>query len=135
MKNVDECYIELLQHAATAQENAYSPYSKYKVGAALITKSKKIIVGSNVENASYGLTICAERSAIFSAISQGTKPIDIVAIAISAGGVNFSPCGACRQVIYEMGSEIKVVFRFNGSIIIESIKNLMPYSFGDIYGK
>lgn len=125
----DKAFMDLLAYADTARENAYSHYSNFRVGAALLTRSREVIYGSNVENASYGLTMCAERSAIFAAISQGVSPNDIRAIAISATGENFSPCGACRQVILEMGREIVVIFRFNGKIVAESISSLLPYSF------
>lgn len=125
----DKTNINLLAYADTARENAYCHYSSFRVGAALLTRSGEVICGSNVENASYGLTMCAERSAIFAAISQGVSPNDICAIAISATGENFSPCGACRQVIAEMGSEIVVIFRFSGNIVSESISSLLPYSF------
>ncbi|ACM18947.1 cytidine deaminase [Geotalea daltonii FRC-32] len=129
LNSSDTTYLSLLEKADSARENAYCAYSNFKVGAALLTKSGNIIFGSNVENASYGLTNCAERSAIFAAISRGIKPQEIDAIAISATGENFSPCGACRQVIFEMGSQIAVIFRFNGKVVIERISDLLPYSF------
>lgn len=125
----DTAYARLLQYADRARENAYCAYSDFRVGAALLAKSGEVVCGSNVENASYGLTICAERSAIFAAISKGIKPEDITAIAISASGDNFSPCGACRQVIFEMGPQIDVTFRFIGNIVTERITDLLPYSF------
>lgn len=94
---------KLIAKAFDAQKFSYSPYSNFPVGAALLTKDGKIIQGSNIENASYGLTMCAERNAIFTAYSQGYKKEDIVAIAIVANSEELSsPCGACRQVMSEL---------------------------------
>lgn len=115
--------------AKEAKKNAYSPYSNYKVGAAILVKDGSTFIGCNVENASYGLTMCAERTAIFNAIANGYSKDDFIAIAISASSDNFSPCGACRQVISEFGNNIIVLFEFNEKIIIESSSNLLPYSF------
>ena len=120
---------KLLKLANEAKENAYSPYSSFKVGAALLTKDNNIITGCNVENASYGLTICAERNAIFAAVNQGYKPGDIVAISIAASAKNFSPCGACRQVILEFGKDIEVIFEFDDEVKSVSIQSLLPHSF------
>ena len=89
---------ELLNQAAQARERAYAPYSNYRVGAALLGKSGRVYSACNVENASYGLTICAERAAIFKAISEGEREFDALAVVTSNGG---APCGACRQVFYE----------------------------------
>jgi cytidine deaminase len=90
-------YYELIEQAHQAKENAYSPYSGFKVGATILTKDGKTIDGCNVENAAYGSTMCAERTAIFKAVSMGYKPGDFKAIAIAASGKNFSPCGSCRH--------------------------------------
>jgi len=90
-------YSEIIEAAKHARDNSYSPYSKYKVGAAVIAGSGKIYTGCNIENASFGLTICAERAAVFSAISAGEK--EIAAIAVAAKAVTM--CGACRQVLAE----------------------------------
>ena len=95
----------LLSTAVQASETAYAPYSKFRVGAALLGKNDVIYRGVNVENASYGLTICAERSAVFNAISDGERQFDLIAIA-SPGGV--APCGACRQVLHEFAPDIKI---------------------------
>jgi cytidine deaminase len=98
--------------ARRAMKNAHAPYSKFKVGAALLTTSGKVFVGCNVENASYGMTNCAERTAIFTAVAQLGPKMEIRAIAITNNqGVPCSPCGACRQVIYEFGPEAAVLFR------------------------
>ncbi len=88
----------LLQRAQQVRERAYAPYSKYHVGAALLSTSGKIYTGCNVENASYGLTVCAERNAIFKAVSEGEREFVALAVVTANGG---SPCGACRQVIFE----------------------------------
>lgn len=122
-------YLSLLTTAHKAKEEAYSPYSSYKVGAALLTKDGTIISGCNVENASYGLTMCAERTAIFTAISQGYKPGDFEAIAVAASRDDFSPCGACRQVINEFGDQMTVVFEFKDKIIITNLKDILPFNF------
>jgi cytidine deaminase len=101
----------LLAAARAAMKNAYAPYSHFKVGAALLTAGGDVFVGCNVENASYGLTNCAERTAIFSAVAQVGPKLEIQAIAIvNDHKVPCSPCGACRQVIYEFGPEAIVFF-------------------------
>ena len=97
---------ELLSAAVEVAKKAYAPYSKFRVGAALLGKNDIIYRGANVENASYGLTNCAERSALFSAISAGEHQFDLIAIA-SPGGV--APCGACRQVLHEFAPCIKIL--------------------------
>ena len=104
-KAVSAKLLESLVDAARAvRENAYAPYSNYKVGAAIATKSGKVFVGCNVENASYGLTNCAERTAFFRAIADGCQPGDFVALAVVGDTDNpISPCGACRQVMVELG--------------------------------
>lgn len=122
-------FLELLAEAHQAMENAYCPYSKFQVGAALLTRDEKVITGCNVENASYGLTICAERTAIFKAVSEGYQPGDFIAIAIAASDVNFSPCGACRQVINEFGDNMSVIFEYAGKVVITSLADILPYNF------
>ena len=97
---------ELLSAAVGVAKKAYAPYSKFRVGAALLGKNDIIYRGANVENASYGLTNCAERSAIFNAISDGERQFDLIAIA-SPGGV--APCGACRQVLHEFAPDIQIL--------------------------
>ncbi|MBP6497938.1 MAG: cytidine deaminase [Campylobacteraceae bacterium] len=120
---------ELLKKAHAQKEHAYAPYSHFHVGAVLLMKDGKTIGGCNMENAAYGSTICAERVAIGSAVSQGYKPGDIEAIAIASSGENFSPCGACRQVISEFGHDIKVIFEWNGTVVNSTIKELLNYTF------
>ncbi len=122
-------YTDLLQSAHTAKENAYCRYSGFRVGAALLAKDGTIITGCNVENASYGLTMCAERAAVFKAVSNGYKPGDFEAIAIAAGGTEFSPCGACREVLNEFGNDMVVIFEFGGQLCFNHLKKLLPYGF------
>ena len=126
---MEEKYIKLLSQAHKAKKKAYSPYSGFKVGATILTKDGKIIDGCNVENAAYGSTMCAERTAIFKAVSMGYKPGDFEAIAIASSGDNFSPCGSCRQVINEFGEDIDLVFEWDGAMVIESLKGILPYNF------
>jgi cytidine deaminase len=103
---------QLIEAAHAAFQNAYAPYSKFRVGAALLTANGEVFTGCNVENASYGMSNCAERTAIFSAISQGGPKLEIVAIAVANDHqAPCSPCGACRQVIYEFGPKATVFFR------------------------
>lgn len=119
----------LLAEAHKAKKNAYCRYSNFRVGAALLAKDGVVITGCNVENASYDLTICAERTAIFKAVSMGYKPGDFVAIAIAASADNFSPCGACRQVINEFGNDMNVIFEFGGKTVITTLAEMLPYTF------
>lgn len=95
----------LIQAAVAARAQAYAPYSKYPVGAALLTPDGRIFTGVNVENASYGLTICAERTAVFKAVSEGCRAFVAVAVATENAG---SPCGACRQVLAEFAGDVPV---------------------------
>jgi len=122
-------YKKLLKKAHKAKEHSYSPYSGFKVGATILTKDGKIIDGCNVENAAYGSTMCAERTAIFKAVSMGYKPGDFKAIAIASNGDNFSPCGSCRQVINEFGEDIDLIFEWDSNIVVESLKDILPYNF------
>jgi cytidine deaminase len=120
---------ELFQEAVKAKEYAYAPYSKFKVGAALLTKDGKVYTGCNVECASFGGTNCAERTAIFKAISEGNKDFEAIAIASDNGMFTF-PCGICRQVIFEFGKDIKIIVGDkNEEIKVISIKELLPYGF------
>jgi len=107
----DSARERLIKAAQQAMKNAYAPYSHFKVGAALLTSSGEIITGCNVENASYGVTNCAERTAVFSAVAQIGPQMEISAIAIvNDHDAPCSPCGACRQVIYEFGPKATVYF-------------------------
>ncbi|HBA82603.1 MAG TPA: cytidine deaminase [Verrucomicrobia bacterium] len=100
--------LRLLKKAAAASEKAYAPYSNFHVGAAILTDDGSVFTGCNVENASYGLTNCAERTAVFSAVAAGQKKI--AAVAIAAPQAVPYPCGACRQVLSEFGSPETLVF-------------------------
>jgi cytidine deaminase len=122
-------YLDLLEQAGVVKERAYCKYSGFKAGAALLAKNGSIITGCNVENVSYGLTVCAERAATFKAVSEGYGPGDLLAIAIAADGKNFSPCGACRQVIHEFGDTIIVIFEYAGEIVLIPARELLPYNF------
>ena len=123
---------ELLKMAEDARENAYVPYSNFQVGAAVLTKSGKIFTGCNIECASYGAANCAERTALFKAISEGHKDIEAIAIASSNSEANKPtyPCGICRQVIIEFGPDIRIIMGYSEGDIIEcTIKDLIPNYF------
>jgi cytidine deaminase len=119
---------ELLQVAEQAQKLAYAPYSGFAVGAALLAIDGTIYAGCNVENASYGLTICAERNALAHAVSCGAKQFTAVAVMTDNG---VTPCGACRQVLAEFGPRmIVIVADTRGNQRIYSLAELLPYAFG-----
>lgn len=122
---------ELIRAAARAREHAVAPYSQFKVGAALLTKSGKIISGANVESASYGLTCCAERIALFKALTGGEKNFVAVAVVARAPGGPM-PCGACRQLLAEYAPRAKVLVADSGkpaAIREFSVKELLPAAF------
>jgi cytidine deaminase len=123
---------ELIAAAKRAYENAYAPYSNFRVGAAMLLENGQIFSGCNVENASYGLTNCAERTAIFSAVSAlGAKQVRIRAIAVvNDREVACSPCGACRQVISEFGPDAEVFYLGPKGIHHSSMRDLLPDCFG-----
>lgn len=123
---------ELLQKAVEAKEKAYVPYSKFPVGAALLTKGGKVFTGCNIECASFGGTNCAERTALFKAISEGEKEIEAIAVVSDNEDYTF-PCGICRQVILEFGRDIKIILgNKEGAIQIFTIDDLLPKSFSGI---
>ena len=127
----DKLVQRLITRASEARTHAYAPYSHYTVGAALLTTHKKIVVGCNVENASYGLTICAERGAIMAAVAQGQRDFQAIAVVTGNGG---SPCGACRQFIAEFGGEIVVIISdAAGQFRMMTAAELLPDSFDKIY--
>ena len=121
---------KLIDAARAACERAYAPYSNFRVGAAIATDDDTIVTGCNVENASYGLTICAERAAVFSAVAAGTRAISCIAVAIAAPGddeATLVPCGACLQVLAEfMPPDGKVLIAGRGEL---TLKDLLPHSF------
>lgn len=121
---------QLIAAAQAAFKNSYAPYSKFRVGAALLTSEGKVFSGCNVENASYGMSNCAERSAIFSAVSQCGPGLEIRAIAIANDqDAPCAPCGACRQVIYEFGPQATVFFRGTKGWKRLPIVKLLPEGF------
>lgn len=120
----------LVGHARSAARHAYAPYSKFRVGAAVLAGSGKIFSGANVENASYGLCNCAERTAIFTALASGERQIKAVAI-YTPTDTPTSPCGACRQVINEFGPTAVVISVCNSAARIETtLDALLPAAFG-----
>jgi cytidine deaminase len=123
--------IELLRVAREAVKNAYAPYSEFRVGAAVLTERGNIFSGCNIENASYGLTICAERAAIYSAVAnEGGNNMKIRAICVvNDKDSTCSPCGACRQVIYEFGPNAIVIFKGRDGLISAHAKELLPDGF------
>jgi cytidine deaminase len=118
----------LIDLANTARQRAYAPYSKYPVGATLRTKTGRIFTGVNVENAAYPHTICAERVAIFKAVSEGEKEFEVISVVTDNGG---SPCGGCRQVMAEFGLDtIVLIADGNGKLVKETtVKELLPDAF------
>ncbi len=121
----------LLQAARATMVRAYAPYSKFLVGAAILTERGEVFTGCNVENASYGLTMCAERTAIFAAVAHsGAENIRLRAIAVTTpADVVCSPCGACRQVIWEFGPDAVVLFRAQEGWKETRIRDLLPEGF------
>src|ERR1700684_2767588 len=120
----------LVSAAHKAMKNAYAPFSHFKVGAAILTSKGDIFAGCNVENSSYGMTNCAERTAIFSAVAAKGPGLEIVAVAVTnAQNVTCSPCGACRQVIYEFGPEAVVFYQGRNGDQESHITELLPEGF------
>jgi len=129
MKNLTEIeYQALIDLANEARRRAYAPYSKYRVGAALRTSSGRIFTGVNVENAAYPTTICAERVAVFKAVSEGEMDFDVIAVVTDNGG---APCGSCRQVLSEFGMHTVVLIADgSGKLVREtSVAELLPGAF------
>ncbi|MCD4713747.1 MAG: cytidine deaminase [Clostridiales bacterium] len=122
---------ELVEKAYEAMEFAYTPYSKFNVGAALLTKSGKVYTGCNVEIASLGATNCAERTAIFKAISEGEKVYTAIAVVSSSKDFTY-PCGICRQVIVEFGKDIDIIVAKDYDYEVYKIDELLPHSFTGI---
>lgn len=120
---------QLIQTALDARQRAYAPYSDYKVGAALLVEDGTLYTGCNVENASYGATICAERTAAVKAVSEGQLRFTAIAIATGNGG---SPCGICRQVLYEFGPQMTVIMVDGAGRISHEgpLHELLPLGFG-----
>jgi cytidine deaminase len=122
-------YDALIWAAKQARENAHAKFSNFKVGAALRATSGRIYGGCNVENATYGLTVCAERVAIFKAISEGERKFDAIAVATDTDTLT-SPCGACRQLIWEFCGDVPVVMsNLKGKVEIAHMRDLFPKPF------
>ena len=119
---------KLIEAARQAREKAYAPYSKFKVGAAVLTSDGKIYTGCNIENASYGMSNCAERTAIFKAVSEGETKLEALAV-IGDTNAPISPCGACRQVIAEFGIKQVAMANLKGGVKIVTLEELLPISF------
>ncbi len=121
-------YKDLYRMAYAAKDNAYAPFSEFNVGAALLTESGKVYTGVNVENSSYGGTICAERTAFVKAVSEGAR--DFKAIAIAVDGGEALPCGICRQFMYEFEPEIDVITGENEeNLRVQKLSDLLPEGF------
>ena len=120
---------DLLKIAADARDTAYAPYSQFRVGAALLAENGEVFTGCNVENASYGLTLCAERTAVVGAVAAGVQTFSAIAISVSGGAF---PCGACRQVLNEFNPTLKVYLGDEtGRLIVETtLDTLLPNAFG-----
>lgn len=119
----------LIKAAKEVRAHAYAPYSNFAVGAAVLCDNKKVFAGCNVENVALGLSICAERSAIVKAFSEGCRNIEAIAIVTDSVKPS-SPCGICRQVFYEFNPQMTVVLaNLDGKVIIKNAKNLLPLAF------
>ncbi len=120
-----------VQAAIAARNNAFAPFSKFKVGAAVVLRDGAIVTGCNVENASYGLTMCAERVAVFKAVSKGARPGDFSLVVVATdASVLTPPCGACRQILWEFCGDVPVVLvNLRGSQRTFSMKDLLPEAF------
>jgi cytidine deaminase len=126
---MDESRRRLLDAARAVRENAHAPFSKFRVGAALETADGRIVTGCNVENATYGLTVCAERVAVFKAVSEGQRQFRRIAI-IADTEEPTPPCGACRQILWEFGGDLEVILaNLTGEKARYSLRELLPHPF------
>ncbi len=129
MKLNEQTVNKLIEAAKKVRKHAYAPYSKFAVGAAVICEKDHIFDGCNVENVSLGLSICAERSAIVKAFSEGCRSIRAIAIVADSEQPS-SPCGICRQVLYEFNPKMMVILaNLEGEVMIKSASDLLPYAF------
>jgi cytidine deaminase len=120
----------LVRLARLAKKHSYSPYSHFRVGAALLARSGKVYTGCNIENSSYGLTVCAERTAIFKAVSEGVRGFSAIAIATDEDR-GTPPCGACRQVLLDLAGDIEVIMvGRKGPATVTTMSELLPLPFG-----
>jgi len=121
--------LELIEAAKQARERAFAPYSNFRVGAAVRTKDGKIFTGCNVESASYGLTVCAERVAIWKAVSEGEKEFERIAVVADTRELT-PPCGVCRQILWEFCGDMPVTFaNLKGDVETVQMKDLLPRAF------
>jgi cytidine deaminase len=128
MSQANHDWAKLIQEAIQASKNAYAPYSGYHVGAALLTEDGQIYQGCNVENAAYGSSICAERTAILKAVSERQQTFKAIAVATANGG---APCGPCRQVMREFAPNLTIVITdLAGNARVTTLSELLPDSFG-----
>lgn len=119
----------LINAASRARENAYTPYSNFRVGAAIRAKSGRIFTGCNIENSTFGLTLCAERVAVFKALSEGERDFDAVAVVADTERLT-PPCGACRQILWEFCRDADVILaNLSGQIATRRISGLLPEAF------
>jgi cytidine deaminase len=126
-------YSELIQSAIKVMQQAYAPYSKFRVGAAIVTENGEVFTGCNVETSSYSLTICAERVALFKAISEGHRNFKAIAI-VSDTGEYCPPCGACRQVLWDIAKDIDIILAKNAKDYkVEKLSQLLPRAFDHSY--
>jgi cytidine deaminase len=124
-----ELYPSLIEAALQVRQRAYAPYSHYKVGAALLTSSGRVFLGCNVENAAYPTSMCAERVAIYKAVSEGEQQFAVIVVATENGG---TPCGSCRQVLAEFGLDtVVLIVDGEGNVRQETtVRHLLPGAFG-----
>ncbi len=120
---------ELLDRAAVAAESSYSPYSHFRVGAAVVTDGGEVVTGANIENAAFGASICAEANAITTAVGRGARAIAVVAV-VCLDGELCTPCGNCRQIMREFQVERVILRAPDGSPVVVTIEDLLPMSFG-----
>jgi cytidine deaminase len=119
----------LISAASRARENAHAPYSQFRVGAALRANSGRIFTGCNIENSSFGLTVCAERVAVFKALSEGERRFDAIAVVADTERLT-PPCGACRQILWEFCRDAEVVLaNLSGQITMRRVPDLLPDAF------
>lgn len=121
---------ELLAAAVEARGGSYSPYSHFPVGAALLDADGRVWTGANVENASYGLSMCAERTALFNAVANGGVTAFTAVAVTGPDGVTTLPCGACRQVLWEFGERMDVIYALDGQLKRTPLAALLPEAFG-----
>lgn len=129
MDDIDKNKIkELIALAKSVSLNAYAPYSNFKVGAVVLTKSGKIYTGVNIENASFGATVCAERVAIFKAVSEGERDLKMIVVYTNSENLS-SPCGICRQVMVEFAKDLIIVVSNDKEYKIYTLKEILPHPF------